>query len=437
MLTSSHHVRRIFLDCTATRRDCLNTGVQRVVRNIVNHAPKIGAELGIECHGVWYDPLRGYIPVDGLELSTRAESASPPSWAPTTMLRGLLATLGLRKLAGAARRRTVDLLLRPMRRLSSAAIQFQPGDVLVLLDRSWSPDFPWPEVRTIQSRGALIAAVVYDLIPLQLPGYCEPSHHEVFARWWQFVRQVPDLLIAISQSVQHDIEAFERRSLAGGPESRSLRTGHFVLGSELDGAGEGGLLRPAIQELRSRSGPLTYLMVGTLAPHKNYEMALDAFDALWSDGAEVRLLLGGRAGWNSQHLVERVRRHTQFGSHLLWFENLTDDELDACYRLSAGLISTSLAEGFNLPLVESLSRGCPVFASDIPVHREVAQDFAAYFPTDQPAELSRLIALHGQLGTLPGVRPPREFHWGDWSDATRGLLKAVHAGAKCTQSPSR
>jgi glycosyltransferase involved in cell wall biosynthesis len=35
-----------------------------------------------------------------------------------------------------------------------------------------------------------------------------------------------------------------------------------------------------------------------------------------------------------------------------------------------------MAEGFSLPLVEGLAANVPVVCSDIPVHREVAGDFA-------------------------------------------------------------
>ena len=51
---------RIFFDCTATIRDGLRTGIQRVVRNLMVSGPIAGKELGIDCRpvccfdGVWY-----------------------------------------------------------------------------------------------------------------------------------------------------------------------------------------------------------------------------------------------------------------------------------------------------------------------------------------------------------------------------------------------
>jgi hypothetical protein len=99
--------------------------------------------------------------------------------------------------------------------------------------------------------------------------------------------------------------------------------------------------------------------------------------------------------------------------------------LDYCYRHAAGLVTASFAEGFNLPIVEALSKGCPVLASDLPVHREVGGAFAAYFRSGDAAALAELIAGHRRRGTLPGVQSPERFHWPDWTESCRDLLGVV------------
>src|SRR5262249_40144708 len=115
----------------------------------------------------------------------------------------------------------------------------------------------------------------------------------------------------------------------------------------------------------------TYLMVGTVEPRKNHAHVLSAFEQLWSAGADVNLAIVGKYSWNSTEFKERLRRHPCFGNRLFWFEDVRDGELEYCYRHAAALITASYAEGFNLPIVEALRAGCPVLASDIPVHREV------------------------------------------------------------------
>ena len=50
------------------------------------------------------------------------------------------------------------------------------------------------------------------------------------------------------------------------------------------------------------------------------------------------------------------------------------------YRASDIYVSPAYAESFAHPLLESMSSGLPLVASDLPVHREICGDAATYFP---------------------------------------------------------
>ncbi len=435
-------VRRIFIDCTATRGDGMNTGIQRVVRNIVNAAEGVGSERGVECRGMYFEPTRGFVAIDQLAFPQgQRSSGSRPGklWA---MLRKVLASTGALEFVREARqlgRQTKHLVLFPVRRLSREGIQYQPGDILLLIDRSWGRDFPWEEIRYAQSQGAVIGLVVYDLIPLQYPQFFERSLQKIFSRWWGTARQVADFIVAISESVVDDIERIDvvRPPRRG---SRPLSAGSFLLGAELDGETQGGALRPDLELAFPQSGPKnTYLMVGTLSPRKNHALAIDACDQLWSQGIDVRLAIAGGNGWDSEPLIERIRNHPELGRRLFWLEGVRDHELDICYRRAAGLITPSFAEGFNLPIVEALSKGCPVFASDLPVHREVGGEYAAYFGVNNALALARLMVKQQRGEPLAGVKSPHDFRWPGWIESCRDLLDRVLelAGSPATSALPR
>jgi len=427
-------VRRVFMDCTATFALDANTGIQRVVRNIVNTAAVVGPKLGISCQGVVFKPMSGFVGIDRLQspgaavspLEDRAASLSRiirsnlKDWLLATNL--LESARSIRQLAG----RVKYLALRPARRRSRRAICCGRGDVLLLIDSSWDPAFPWDDVCEAQSRGALVGLVVYDLIPVQFPDVVGPRTHALYARWWDKARNVADFVIGISKSVLDDIEAVDRNRRALGAPLATLRSGYFKLGAELDGTVNGDKVRDVFAAAFADGAypSNTYLMVGMISPRKNHALALDAFDRLWAEKADVRLAIAGRYGWDSGGLVERIRRHPQFGKKLFWFEDVRDHELDYCYRRAAGLITSSYAEGFNLPIVEALSKGCPVLASDLPVHREVGGAYAAYFPLGDAEALAAIIGKQRRQ-ELHGVESPKGFHWPDWTHSCRTLLELV------------
>lgn len=70
--------------------------------------------------------------------------------------------------------------------------------------------------------------------------------------------------------------------------------------------------------------------------------------------------------------------------------------LRAALAAATAFVTTSRGEGFGLPIVQALEAGCPVVASDLPVHREVAGDAALYFPPGDAAALARALErVHG------------------------------------------
>jgi glycosyltransferase involved in cell wall biosynthesis len=440
-------VRRVFIDCTATCRHDANTGVQRVVRNLVNSSVRTGPELGVACSGVKFESAAGFVPVS--HLPSPAAKPAPTGWQAAagrrqvrTRLKELLAAANLLGLARTLRnqlRGAGRMLFSRIRRNSRHGIDFGPGDVLLLPDDSWNADFPWREVALAQSRGAVVGLVIHDLIPIQFPEIIGQSTHRLYCRWWDRVRTTADFVIGVSRSVLTTIDAVEALRGPAGDFRAGARRGSFRLGAELDGMLAGGIVRGDITALLGNgSARTTYLMVGMLSPRKNYALALDAFDRLWGENADVRLVIAGKYGWDCGGLRDRIRRHPQFGRRLVWIQDAGDVELDYCYRRAAGLITTSYAEGFNLPIIEALQHGCPVLASDLAVHREVGGAYAAFFPTDDAQALAGLIARHQQQGFLDGVQRPTDFSWPNWDESCRELLlQAVKlAAVEATQTAS-
>ncbi|MBI3866510.1 MAG: glycosyltransferase [Planctomycetia bacterium] len=449
-------VSRVFFDCTATVENDANTGIQRVVRNIVNAARQIGPVLGLECQGVAFDLRHGFVPVERLETPNPAASGLMRAGESLgrkvrICLKEWLTSIGLMDAARATRRgwQTARYQsLFPARRRSQRSVRWRPGDVLLLIDTSWVPGFPWTDVCEAQARGALVGTVLYDLIPLQFPNVVGEGTKELYGRWWNKARTVSDFVIGISNSVLDDITAVDRASRKAGVPHKATRAASFRLGAELDAAATRGPVREefvaAFDNLKlstetsvlstqyseyrilKRNPPsLTYLMVGMISPRKNHVLALDAFDRLWSAGSPVRLAIAGKYGWDCRTLIDRIRRHPEYGRKLFWFEDVHDSELDYCYRQAAALMTPSYAEGFNLPIVEALYRGCPVLASDLPVHREVGGDFAAYFPLGNAVALAGLVARQQRSGAVDGVRPADQFRWPNWSESCRDLLHHV------------
>ncbi len=423
---------RVFLECSATYKFDTQSGIPRVVRNIINTSAAIGNELGLACQPMVHIEDRGFFPVAGLPSPDRiGRSVRPGQWLRQILIPPLRRT-GLLTMV----QRGLSLsraLARQVRRLSPqrgpAPIAFQPGDVILLLDSSWTADY-WPYLKSAQNAGAKVGVLVYDLIPMMQPEFIDDRTTRCFTRWWHDVCRTADFVECISETICREVTDWLKQHPV--PRQRgALECGWVHLGCDLDGDSPGGEVRPELRQALDGKAP-AFLMVGSVNPRKNHLFAIDAFERLWAEGSEARLVIVGNDGWMTEDFRGRVRGHSEWNRRLFWFKKVTDAELDFAYRNAKALLTASQAEGFNLPIVEALQRGCRVLASDLSVHREVGGRWAKYFSLSSPESLSRLLRDEA-LGSEAPVSS--EFSWPTWQRSCRDLLAKLKRFER--QQPAR
>ena len=89
------------------------------------------------------------------------------------------------------------------------------------------------------------------------------------------------------------------------------------------------------------------------------------------------------------------------------------------YRACHIYVTPAYAESFAHPLIEAMSSGLPVVASDLPVHREICGDAGIYFPRFSPDALAERVLQIQESPELAeklsrnGLRRARDFSWSE------------------------
>jgi glycosyltransferase involved in cell wall biosynthesis len=97
--------------------------------------------------------------------------------------------------------------------------------------------------------------------------------------------------------------------------------------------------------------------------------------------------------------------------------NVPYGSLHHLYRACHVYVTPAYAESFAHPLVEAMSTGLPVVASDLPVHREICEGAALYFDRFSPEELAnRTVELStdqklGEKLSRLGLARAKDFSW--------------------------
>jgi len=304
-------------------------------------------------------------------------------------------------------------------------VEFSVGDVYLGLDLGAHlvPQYIGL-FRELRHRGIKQHFVVYDLLPILRPDCFRPELLPTFRSWYEAVSEVADSIICISRAVADEFESWLYQSMPA--RERSLAIGYFHLGADIAKAdaneASAGNDHPQLVGLGARP---TFLMVGTIEPRKGHVQALEAFERLWQQGLEINLLIIGRAGWLSDHVMQRLREHPQQGKQLFWFDTADDNLLLAAYHSASAMLMASEGEGFGLPLIEAAHHGLPLITRDLPVFREIVGEHGYYF-TGYDAEslavaLSGWLALHAQ-GAAP---QSADMRWQTWSESTAQLIDVV------------
>lgn len=281
-----------------------------------------------------------------------------------------------------------------------------------------------------RDRGVQVWFVVYDLLPVLLPQVCPLGAEAVHQRWLESASHF-DGVACISRAVADEMHDWVQ---SFGPErARPLTISWFHLGADVaqsvptTGAPANASL--VVEQLRSRS---SFLMVGTVEPRKGHAQTLEAFEQLWAQGIDVNLVIVGKQGWMVDALVQRLRRHVELNERVFWLEGISDEYLEKIYAASTCLIAASCGEGFGLPLIEAAQHKIPIIARDIPVFREVAEEYAFYFKADQPAELAQTIESWLVLYKADQHPKSDKLPWLTWKDSATQLLNVLNMPASGT-----
>ena len=136
------------------------------------------------------------------------------------------------------------------------------------------------------------------------------------------------------------------------------------------------------------------LFVGNIKKHKGLKTLLDAFEKAMNQGLKSKLLIVGNKDNFRTGDEETVERLKTFSEEKIEFTGrISNEKLKELYASSLVLVQPSLYEGFGIPPLEAMAMGTPAIVSDIPVFKEIYQDFpVTFFKTADSDDLcSRLL----------------------------------------------
>lgn len=418
-------MNKIYLDCTHTYNSGQNTGIQRVVKNIVQNRFEVSKLFGIEI-----------VPVVFYNKEYKKFDRFPDIRATSSIKKYKVKNI-LKKVLSFFRKffskvKVIDDFLHNPKfilklnsyyervfvsyHVEDEKVEFSQNDILLFLDATWlNSEYKFYE--SLKNRyGIKIVATIYDLIPINQSQFCSVDLTLTLKDWFEKSINLVDAYIGISKFVQKECYEYIKNSL--NSDVLESKFDYFYLGANLKDFDLSKVdIRDDFKNIFNTKN--VFITVSTIEPRKNHKYIVDSFDKLWENGVDVRYVIIGKVGWEVDDFISRVKNHKEYNSRLFLLENIDDEHLLYAYKNSKALIFASFIEGFGLPIIESLHNKLQVLASDIDVHREIGRDFVSYFNLNDINSLIKLIEDDNFNKNID------DFKWISWEESAKDLVEKV------------
>lgn len=304
--------------------------------------------------------------------------------------------------------------------------RFQPGDTLLALGSPWFIAHYGEMVREAQAKGARFALLVYDIIPLRRPEWCDRHLVKVFTEWFAAVLPHADKIFAISRYSAEDLEAYAR-------EQGILLQSRVQPIPIAAGFGQTPEANPAERPGDLPAAGSYALIVSTIEARKNHMLLFRLWRRLMEDLPANRvpaLVFAGRVGWLVEDFMKQLDNASWLDGKIRLIENPTDETLAHLYRGCRFTLFPSFYEGWGLPVTESLAFGKPALISDRTSLPEAGGELARYFDPDNLHEayaaLRRVVDDPAGLAAWE-AEVVRDFKPTSWRETADALLKGLAA----------
>ncbi len=194
---------------------------------------------------------------------------------------------------------------------------------------------------------------------------------------------------------------------------------------------------PATPAAARASAEAVVLCVGSLEGRKNHVTLFAAAEQLWAQGRKFRLQVVGLTHPQTGRAAQaRLQALQAAGRPLEYLGPVDDAALERAYAGCTFTVYPSLAEGFGLPVLESLARGKPCICSGRGALGESARDGGCLTldhvddPAVLAAALDRLLTGPAELATLTTAAGARTFRtWPQYSGELKAWMRTLPRGA--------
>lgn len=261
-----------------------------------------------------------------------------------------------------------------------------------------------------------VSHVLYDLIPVTHPEYCTVGYD--FVHYLRIFRSI-DKVFAISKHSETELNKI--MSIVPREVATPLNIKTIYLGGDFNFAKN--------SQPPSTTDKKVILMVARFEPRKNIRRVLIAVKKLFEESQNFKFVLVGNPGWLQENIISDLNMLKTKGYDIEYHMRIPDSELIAWYQKAYFTVFCSIAEGFGLPIIESVLMGKPCITTNSGSQAEVGNliggcDLVDPFDSDDIyKKIKRLLVDESYYKSK--VQQTESAKWPSWADYAKEVESSI------------
>ena len=261
---------------------------------------------------------------------------------------------------------------------------------------------------------------IHDATPLVVPELCNTEWTESFNIAFEKIKRIKPTIITDSESSKNDIAHFS------GINADKIHV--IPLGFDEENCNTE--YDPELLKKMGINSPY-FLYLGGIYQNKNVLSIFNAFHLIAEKHPDIQLIIAGKPEPQSEYIFTQIKESPHYGSRILLPGYVTNEQKNALFSNALAFVFPSLYEGFGLPVLEAMARGCPVITSNVSSLPEVAGDAAILVNPNDTEQLAFEMERIASSDTLQvelkqkGLEQSKKFSWDKTAEMTEQVYKLI------------
>jgi len=266
-------------------------------------------------------------------------------------------------------------------------------------------------------RGPKTVVTVHDCIPWMNKNYRKGILSKLYHSQTKKAVAKADLVLTVSGSSKEDIE-----KVCGVPEKK-IEVVYNDVSPIYKETPHPSFVEEVLGRYSLKSGKY-FLYVGGYDERKNVNHLVKEFLKFEADHKGIPLVLAGGKLFKNK-LYKSFDRLENLGN-IVKTGFLDEEELACLYRNCLAFVNLSKHEGFNLTILEAANSGAAMILSDIPVHREVAEESAKFVKNDVISAMEEMTnASKREIWQEKAKKLAHKYSWKKYAQIVKDMLHSL------------